>query len=167
MILVLAVVGLAMSTVLIAREQRRTAAALSKPSSLPVARKAVDEMYTQVAEKWLAQQPKLTQVQREFLEKALAFYEQFATETDPLVQREAVQAARRVGIIRSVLRHPPRRKRPCGRPSRDASLTRQHPDKPDFRLELVLGELSLEGPVSQDRTGLSKLSRNIDRPSMC
>ena len=34
------------------------------------ARQAVDEMYTQFAEKWLKQQPELTEVQREFLEKA-------------------------------------------------------------------------------------------------
>ena len=53
------------------------------------ARKAVDEMYTQVAEKWLAQQPRLELVQREFLLKALAFYQEFARvrSSDPEVRR--------------------------------------------------------------------------------
>ena len=58
MILVLAMIGLAASTILIAREQRRTAAALEQADArFQFARKAVDEMYTQVAEKWLAQPP--------------------------------------------------------------------------------------------------------------
>ena len=34
-----------------------------------LARRAVDEMFTQVAEKWLADQPRLEPVQQEFLEK--------------------------------------------------------------------------------------------------
>ncbi len=69
------------------------------------ARQAVDVMYTQVAEKWLAQQPKLTTVQTEFLEKALAFYESFAGELDddPVKQFEAARARYRVGKIRRAL----------------------------------------------------------------
>jgi eukaryotic-like serine/threonine-protein kinase len=35
------------------------------------ARQAVDDMYTQVAQKWLAQQPQMEPMQREFLQKAL------------------------------------------------------------------------------------------------
>src|SRR5262249_26434237 len=42
-----------------------------------LARHAVDEMYTEVAEKWLATQPYLEPLQRDFLLKALAFYEEF------------------------------------------------------------------------------------------
>ena len=105
-ILVLAMIGLATSTILIAREQRRTAAALKQADArFQFARKAVDEMYTQVAEKWLAQQPKLTQVQREFLEKALAFYEQFAAEhvESPQARFESAVARSKVGAIRREL----------------------------------------------------------------
>ena len=60
-------------------------------------------MYTQVAEKWLAQQPKLTRLQREFLEKALAFYEQFAAEgkDNPQARLEVARARRRMGAIRA------------------------------------------------------------------
>ena len=43
-----------------------------------LARAAVDDMYTQVAEKWLAQEPQMEPLQREFLLKALRFYERFA-----------------------------------------------------------------------------------------
>ena len=62
-------------------------------------------MYTQVAEKWLAQQPKLTPLQREFLEKALAFYQQFAAErdTDPRARLDAVLARNRVAAIHEAL----------------------------------------------------------------
>ena len=62
-------------------------------------------MYTQVAEKWLAEQASLTPLQREFLEKALAFYERFAAEegSDPQVRHEAIRALYRVGLIRERL----------------------------------------------------------------
>lgn len=40
-----------------------------------VAKQVVDDMYTQFAERWLAEQGNASQLQREFLEKAAAFYE--------------------------------------------------------------------------------------------
>ncbi|HYH67183.1 MAG TPA: serine/threonine-protein kinase [Urbifossiella sp.] len=66
-----------------------------------VARQVVDDMYTQVAEKWLAQQGELTQVQREFLEKALVFYNQAADERpgDEAALIDAVRARARVARI--------------------------------------------------------------------
>jgi serine/threonine protein kinase len=70
-----------------------------------LARKAVDEMYTEAAQKWLAGEGRLTPLQREFLEKALAFYQEFAAQKgdDPAVQAELAEAALRVGDIRSTL----------------------------------------------------------------
>jgi serine/threonine protein kinase/tetratricopeptide (TPR) repeat protein len=64
------------------------------------ARRAVDEMYTQVAEKWLKEQ-RLTDVQRAFLQKALAYYEQFALDqpADTEARAEKAAAHRRVGEI--------------------------------------------------------------------
>src|SRR4029079_13763507 len=69
------------------------------------ARKAVDEMYTQAAQKLVAGEGRLTQLQREFLEKALAFYQDFAAQKgdDPADQAELAEAALRVGDIRSSL----------------------------------------------------------------
>lgn len=54
-----------------------------------------------MAEKWLAQQPGLTPVQQEFLEKALALYEEFADERadNPQVLLEAARARMKVAVI--------------------------------------------------------------------
>ena len=70
--------------------------------NLRKARQAVDDMYTQVAEKWLANQPQMEPVQREFLEKALRFYQEFAQQgggTGPEVRLETARAYRRVADI--------------------------------------------------------------------
>ena len=88
-LLVTATVALAISTVLIRRErneallQRNEARAQRK-----VSRSVVDDMYTQVAEKWL--EDRLDPVQREFLEKALSHYETFAAQDadDPAIRLE-------------------------------------------------------------------------------
>ena len=71
-------------------EQRTAQALLTAQERLQFGRQAVDEMYTQVAEKWLAQQAELTLVQKQFLEKALAFYQRLATE----------ESARPGGLVR-------------------------------------------------------------------
>jgi tetratricopeptide (TPR) repeat protein len=65
------------------------------------ARAAVDDMYTQIAEKWLAHQPRLEPLQREFLQKALRFYEQFAYQTSskPVMRFESARAYRRAADI--------------------------------------------------------------------
>jgi len=68
---------------------------------LEIAVKAVDEMYSQFASEWLSQQSGLTQVQRKFIEKAVASYEQLAA-TDPSDDRprmEAITASRRLGVM--------------------------------------------------------------------
>jgi tetratricopeptide (TPR) repeat protein/tRNA A-37 threonylcarbamoyl transferase component Bud32 len=69
------------------------------------ARQAVDEMYTEVAEEWLAEQSKMQIKQREFLLKALSLYQEFALENsdDPVVQRQAAIAQRRVADINYTL----------------------------------------------------------------
>jgi serine/threonine protein kinase len=80
------------------------------------ARKAVDEMYTEVAEKWLATQPYVEPLQREFLLKAAAFYEEFSREaggsrSDRL---EAARAFRRLGDIQRRLREDEKAKEAYG-----------------------------------------------------
>jgi serine/threonine protein kinase/tetratricopeptide (TPR) repeat protein len=72
------------------------------------ARQAVDEMYTQVAEKWLAHQSQMEPVQREFLEKALRFYTHFAEATgaEPAVRLETARAYRRIAEIQHRLGEP-------------------------------------------------------------
>jgi uncharacterized protein HemX len=66
-VLVLAVVGLASGMVLLARKQ----AELERKRD--EARQAVDDMYTDVAQEWLAQQAALQPTQQKFLLKALNY----------------------------------------------------------------------------------------------
>jgi eukaryotic-like serine/threonine-protein kinase len=70
-------------------------------AKLQLARKAVDDFYSQVGEKWLGDVPQLEETQREILLKALRFYEQFGEQpgTDTATRLEAAQAYRRVGSI--------------------------------------------------------------------
>ncbi len=78
-ILAVAVLALVANSILLGREQHRTATALKLAESQSrQARKAVDTMYTRVAEEWLVDQPGLRPLQREFLQEALAFYREFA-----------------------------------------------------------------------------------------
>ena len=101
-VLTVAVIALSITTVLVSRKQvevvhQRDAA----ESQRQRARRAVDTMYTRVAEHWLANQPGMTEVQHEFLEEALRYYEEFARETGvgAGVDREAACASVRVGLI--------------------------------------------------------------------
>jgi serine/threonine protein kinase/tetratricopeptide (TPR) repeat protein len=70
-----------------------------------LARRAVDEMYTQAAQQWWHHEPQMEQVERAFLLKALRFYEEFAADhrDDAQARLDAASAARRVGDIRQRL----------------------------------------------------------------
>ena len=105
-ILTVAVLALLGNSILLGREQRRTAVALNLAEARSAAsRKAVDSMYTRVAEEWLGDQPGLRPLQREFLQEALAFYQEFARQQgeDPEAQIEQAVALRRVGDIEDTL----------------------------------------------------------------
>jgi eukaryotic-like serine/threonine-protein kinase len=114
------VIGLTLGIVLVLREQ---AEILSKQGEIESkkdeversraevkrqrddARRAVDEMYTQVAEEWLSRQTNLQPLQRDFLQKALAYYEKFAREedADPALRIQRGLASLRVGAIQRSL----------------------------------------------------------------
>jgi serine/threonine protein kinase len=76
--------------------------------SFQKARQAVDDMYTQVAEKWLASQPQMEPVQRDFLQKALGFYTEAAQRTsrEAAIRFETAKAQRRMGEIQHRLGDP-------------------------------------------------------------
>src|SRR5262249_5987850 len=76
-----------------AREEQRRAA------------QAVDDMYTRVAEEWLGPRPRLQPLQRDFLEKALAYYQHAAERwaDDPELRRMGPELYRRVGTIHAAL----------------------------------------------------------------
>ena len=136
------------------RATRRTAnrqALLTAQERLQFGRQAVDDMYTQVAEKWLAQQAELTQVQKQFLEKALAFYQQLATEEsdDPTVRFETAKAQQRAGEIQRKLgQH--KEAEASFRQARDLlqQLVREKPDEPSYRDWLAQTQGKLGGLLS-------------------
>jgi tetratricopeptide (TPR) repeat protein len=89
------IIGLAASNVLIARERDEARRQRQQ------ARRAVDTMYTQIAEKWLAEYPYFEPVQRAFLAEAAEFYRSFTGEdgTDPVMRGEIARASYRLGLI--------------------------------------------------------------------
>jgi hypothetical protein len=109
----LAAVGATVGTALVWRANRDKDAALhDATAALAVAdertrfaRATVDEMYTRVAEEWLKGTPRLQPLQRDFLERALAFYRDLAGQpaADPAVRWEVVRAYHRVGNIQTAL----------------------------------------------------------------
>ena len=139
-LLVTATVALAMGYALVSREKDRADRRSRQ------ARRAVDEMYTQVAERWLADQPRMQPLQREFLEKARRFYEEFARErsSDPDVRRGVGLAQRRVGDIQSKLgRHVEAVEAYRSAISMQQSLVDSAPSNLDYRAELAESHTNL------------------------
>jgi serine/threonine protein kinase/tetratricopeptide (TPR) repeat protein len=95
LIVVLGIVGLVINVIIISRERHETEVRRRQ------ARRAVDEMYSQFAESVLSRQPGIEALEKEFLLKALGFYQEFAGEnsTDPELRLETAKAFRRMGDI--------------------------------------------------------------------
>ena len=103
-LLVAGVVALGVNTVLVNRQKALAESQkVRAEENFQLAQTAVNDMYTGVAEKWLAQESHMEPVQRDFLVKALEFYEQVATPdgSSREVRLEAAKSARRVGSIQS------------------------------------------------------------------
>lgn len=82
-----------------------TAARDLAESRLRIAGSAIDDMYIQVAEKWISRQPHLEPLQRQFLEKARDLYLELAKDAsgDPDTRLRTGLAALRLGDIQSKL----------------------------------------------------------------
>ena len=80
--------------------QEKDEALRQRDANLELARKAVDEIYQQLADK-LTQLPHLQPLEREFLQKGLNFYQVFAQQksTEPSIRLGTGNALRRVGMI--------------------------------------------------------------------
>ncbi len=115
-----AVVGLAVSNVLITREKNKKAEALNQArvneddanqqrreaqENLKDALAAVDQMLTRVADERLLYVPQMEPVRRELLQEALRYYLKCLEKKsdDPVIRREAALAYRRVGKIQHFL----------------------------------------------------------------
>jgi eukaryotic-like serine/threonine-protein kinase len=105
------------------------------------ARKAVDKMYTQVAEQWLSAQPGKDKLQLEFLRDALENYREFAREssTDPDDQFETALAHQRVGRILLLYLEQRKEAREDLQPAAAMleKLSAQFPDEPAYIDELA------------------------------
>jgi serine/threonine protein kinase len=111
-VLVLSVVALGVSTILIARANRETQAALERErikareaeENFRQARRAVD-FFTQVSEVDLADRPSLIDLRKKLLETALAYYQDFLQRghDDASVQAELTAGRRRVDKLTNEL----------------------------------------------------------------
>lgn len=70
-----------------------------------MARSVVDDLYSQFAEEWLAEEPHKDPVRQKFLEQALRLYQEFAEESraDPDMRCETARAHFRLGQIHRIL----------------------------------------------------------------
>jgi eukaryotic-like serine/threonine-protein kinase len=99
------------------------------------ARQAVEDMYTQVAEKWLSRSG-LTDVQHAFLQKALHYYERFAQDegTEPALRAACAEANVRVGDIRLRLQREDTALEPFQKAAAIyGALLREAPNEPEYR----------------------------------
>lgn len=105
-----------------------------------LARAVVDDMYTRVAEEWLADEPHQDQLRQEFLEKALTLYQDFVRESggDPDVRRETALGYFRVGQIQAVLSHDADAEKAFGRAiAMQDALVAEHPGRAEYRRDLA------------------------------
>jgi serine/threonine protein kinase/tetratricopeptide (TPR) repeat protein len=133
-LLVAAVAALAAGIVVVNRERQAAEAARQRT------REALDEMSSQVIEDWLARKDKLEPAQRAFLEKALAYYEEFAQESgqSEAARRGVAGAHLRVGGIRYRLGQHQEAEAACVRAGElYARLAADFPAVPQYRRELA------------------------------
>jgi serine/threonine-protein kinase len=115
-------------------------------------RAVVDDLYTRVAEEWLAEEPYKDALRQEFLEKALALYQELVEEggRDPEVRRQAALASFRVGQIYRTLDQGERARAAYARAiAMQQALCDESPTNPACRQDLAnsfnwLGELLRE-----------------------
>ena len=101
-LLLLATVGLAVSTALVSREQAQTVQALTRAEeNLRDARDTVNDYLIRVSEDKLLGIPPMRQLREQLLRLALVYYEKFVDQygEDPTLQAELADALFRVGSI--------------------------------------------------------------------
>jgi serine/threonine protein kinase len=134
-VLLLAVLMLGTSTVLMLRQRDEIERRRQET------RRAIDTVYTQVAQRWLAREPHLEPLRRDFLQKALEFYEREAANnpTDIQSRYEAAKAQRLVGDIQYQLgRHDEAGTAYARAVAQLEQVTAAAPMTPTFREELGL-----------------------------
>jgi hypothetical protein len=145
-----------------AREAQHRAEANSR-----AARRAVDKMYLQVAEKWLRQQPLMQDVQKDFLREVLRFYQDFSLqETQDRDSRfEAALANQRVGIILNYAFSEKTQAREALLRAVTAltKLSEECPDEPEYLFELARTYGKLAHTAHADAIGKSLEEEDLRR----
>lgn len=127
------------SVVTLHAKNRAEVAQQSADARFVQARQAVDEMYTEIAERWLANQPRLKPLERRFLERAARAYQGFLRErsSDPQIAIETAKAHRRLGEIQTLLGENVEAGKSLGAAiSLLKELTEKHPAQTEIRHEL-------------------------------
>jgi tetratricopeptide (TPR) repeat protein len=142
----MAIAAFSVSTILILREKART------DDQFQVARQAVDDMYTEVAEEWLSDAPHLTDLQKRFLNKALRFYQTLGAERadDPAVAQEVARAYFRIGQVEDKL----------GRVAESEAAFRTSIERYQRLLSTGSGDLSIRVGLGQ---ALSSLATHLEQ----
>jgi tetratricopeptide (TPR) repeat protein len=155
-VLLLAIAGLVASTWLIWQEKEQTKSALAEARSnaaraqqnLDTAYTILDEVYVNMAEKRLLHEKELTPGDRQFLEKALTFYERFANQnsSDPNARLKSAGAYRRVAEIHEQLGQ--LEQSTAAREQGlvvSEKLAAEFPDHPEYRQDLARSYSGLSG----------------------
>jgi serine/threonine protein kinase/Tfp pilus assembly protein PilF len=140
-------VGLAISTTLIWREQRNTLACQLKTNlaleeaqaKQRLAQEVVDDTYTQVAN-LLENEPLSEHLQREFFLKAMTCYRQFAREngSDSEIKRKAARAGQRLGdVLQRLGEYEQARQTYAEALDHFTQLVADHPDVAGYRQDLA------------------------------
>ncbi|HLJ96409.1 MAG TPA: protein kinase [Gemmataceae bacterium] len=174
-LVLLSLIGLMASTVLIWREKEQTRAALADAKAnaqtadanyqraqenLNTAYRILDEIYLDTTEKRLPQQTVITREDRQFLDKALTFYEHFAHQNsnDPNVRQKTAEGYLRVGTIKERLGQGAQAEAANRQALSVATkLVAEFPDRPDYRQCLARSYCSLGGMDGTDQVRLGRL----------
>jgi serine/threonine-protein kinase len=136
-LLVTAVAALAVSTVLISREQARTEAQRRlADANFQTALRAVNDMLTEVAEEQLVYEPRMEEKRRRLLEEAEHYYEAFLEQkgNDVALRKETALASKRVGDIARLLSKRDQAATAYGSAIEQfKGLAAAHADDPDYR----------------------------------
>jgi len=139
-LLVTALLAMSIGLALIRREQRRTEA------NFRLARAAVDQMLTELAQVELADVPQMEPVREKMLGKALEFNREFLRERghDPSIRQEAGRANIRLGDIQEMLGDDSDAERAYRRAiALLGGLVAARPDEPSYRRDLAQAQHKL------------------------